>query len=245
MDLKDAGRRSSVRVKARLKVRFKNTESFINEYTYNISKGGIFIRTNHPCALREKVEVFLILPGTQQEIVALGEVIHLVGPEQATEHTPAGMGIQILEIKPEDQNRIEEFIKKQIKTSSDVLGRREHPRLEAKVRVKFESKEALVEEYIHNISHGGIFITTNKPAKIHDQIGIILIHPENNQELFLQGEVVRVLSSEDAERLGTVPGMGIKFLKMDTYVKKQIDDFIRSETVKQAGKNLIIEEEKE
>ena len=243
MELKDSGRRSSVRVKARLKVRFKNTNSFINEYTHNISKGGIFIRTNHLCGLREKVEVVLILPETQEEIVALGEVIHLVSPEEATEHTPAGMGIQIIEIKPEDQKRIEEFVKKHLKTDADILGRRVHPRVEAKIRVKFESKEALVEEYIHNISHGGIFITTNKPGKVHDQIGIILIHPENNQELFLEGEVVRVVSPEEAKRLGTVPGMGIKFLKMDAYVQKQIDDFIKSETIKQAGKNLIIEEE--
>jgi len=242
-ELKDQGRRSSVRVKARLKVRFKNAESFINEYTHNISKGGLFIRTQKPCQINDKVEVILILPETNEEIKALGEVIHIVPPEKANEQTPAGMGLQLLELKDEDRAKIEEFIKKKIKTDADILGRRKHPRIETKLRVKFESKEALVEEYIHNISHGGIFIQTEKPKQIGEQFTIILVHPETAQEMSLRGEVVRVVSPEEAERLGLRPGMGVKFLEMDPYVRKQLDDFIKAETIKLQGKNLIIEEE--
>jgi len=59
----------------------------------------------------------------------------------------------------------------------------------------------------------------------------------------LRGEVVRVVSPEEAKRLGLRPGMGVKFLEMDPYTKKQIDDFIKAETIKLRGKDLIIEEE--
>jgi hypothetical protein len=60
--------------------------------------------------MREKVEIILSLPDTGTEVLAQGEVIHIVLPENATEQTPAGMGVQILELKPEDQEKIDQFI---------------------------------------------------------------------------------------------------------------------------------------
>jgi len=242
MELKDQGRRSALRVKARLKVRFKSTESFINEYTTNISKGGLFIRTNKPCELRDKVEIVLVIPGTEIEVTALGEVIHVVGEDKATATMPAGMGIQLLELKKEDQEKIESFIKSAVKTDADILGRRQHARVETRIRVRFESREALVEEYIHNISHGGIFIQTQKPKQVGEQIILVLIHPETSQEIMLKGEVARVVTTEDAQKNNSYPGMGIKFKEMEPYVKKQIDEFIKAETAKSAGKYLIVEE---
>jgi len=242
MDLKDTGRRGSVRVKARLKVRFKDMDSFINEYTHNISKGGLFIRTNKPCNLRDRVEVMLILPETGEEVSAVGEVIHIITPEQASEQTPAGMGIQILEWASGAQDKIEKFIAEKLKTGNDIHGRRKHQRVEVKLRVKFESKEALVEEYIHNLSHGGIFIQTSKPRDVGEKFSIILVHPETNQELLLHGEVVRVVTVDEAEKHGLKPGMGIKFLEIDAYTQSEIEKFIKAETIKNAGRNLIVEE---
>jgi len=243
MEPKDQGKRVAPRVKARLKVKFKNPESFINEYTHNISKGGIFIRTPKPCGLRDKLEIVLVLPKTEEEIAVLGEVIHVVPEDKASEHMPAGMGLQILEFKKADQEKIEAFIKESLKTEADVLSRREHMRIDTRIRVKFESKEALVEEYIHNISHGGIFIQTLKPKLVGEHISVILIHPNTSQEILLHGEIARVVSADDAKRLNIQPGMGIKFKELDPYVKHQIDEFIKAEATRSAGKDLIIEEE--
>lgn len=243
MDLKDDGRRAGFRLKARLKVKFKNADSFINEYTNNISKGGLFIRTSKPCQLRDKVEIILVMPDTLEEISALGEVIHVVLTGEASEHTPAGMGIQILEITKESQGRIEKFIADTLKADSDVVSRRKHIRVETRIRVRFESKEALVEEYIHNISHGGIFIQTNKPKPVGEMISIILIHPDTAQEILLRGEVVRMVSEEEAGNTKLQPGMGIRFSELEPYVKSQIDEFIKAEVSKNAGNNLIITEE--
>ena len=243
MESKDEGRRTNIRLKARLKVRFKDAESFVNEYTNNISKGGLFIRTPKPCAMRDKVEIVLALPESQEEISVLGEVIHVVSPENASEHMPAGMGLQLLELKKEDQERIEKFISDTVKADADVVSRRKHMRVETRIRVKFESKEALVEEYIHNISHGGIFIQTGKPKPVGDKISVILIHPDTEQEILLRGEVVRVITAEEARMNNLQPGMGLRFHELDPYVKSQIDEFIKAEVTRNAGKNLIITEE--
>ncbi len=230
------------RIKIRLKVRFKDTESFISEYTHNISKGGLFIRTQKPCGLRDKVELVLIMPESEESVVALGEVIHIVTPDQANEQTPAGMGIQILELETGGRERIEKFIQGILKNQQDILGRRKHQRVEAKIRVKFESKEALVEEFIHNFSHGGIFIQTERPREVGEQFAITLVHPDNSREMLLHGEVVRVVAKAEAEKPGHLPGMGIKFLEMDPYTRNELEKFIKAETTKSAGKNLILEE---
>jgi uncharacterized protein (TIGR02266 family) len=234
---KDSGRRSDVRVKAKLKVRFKSVSAFISEYTHNISKGGLFIRTGKPCALRDRVEVVLVLPESEKEVSILGEVMHVVPPEQATDDTPAGMGLQITEIKAEDVNMIESFIQKRLEEEGvDGLGRREHIRHPSRLRVKFGSKQALVEEYIHNISHGGIFIQTTKPRSIHEQLDIILIHPLTNEEIKLAGEVVRIVTKVEAKKNPRLKsGMGIRFVELDDYLRSEIDRFIGDEARKSTG----------
>ncbi len=228
----DRAKRKAPRVKARLKVKFRNAAAFITEYTHNISKGGIFIRTKNPCKLWDKVEVVLVMPEDGQEVSAFGEVIHVVSADQATDSQPAGMGLQLAQIDSKDQELIEEFIKNHLAAGDQDLsyGRREHKRYEARIRVRFGSKEALVEEYIRNISHGGIFICTSEPKPIDEKIMVILTHPDSGEDMLMQGEVVRVVSEEDAkQRPGRKVGMGVKFTEMDEATREQLDLFIKSE----------------
>ena len=72
--MEDNGRRSEVRVQARLKVRFRDVDAFVAEYTHNISKGGLFVKTVSPCPADSLVEVVLILPENDQEISAVSRV---------------------------------------------------------------------------------------------------------------------------------------------------------------------------
>ncbi len=228
--MEDTGRRNSVRIKTKLKVRFKDASAFISEYTHNISKGGIFVRTKKPCERGSAVQVTLVMPETDKEVVATGEVIHVVRPEQATEQQPAGMGVELKELSEEDRKLIEDFIHDKIETgeAKDGLGRRDHERYEAKIRVRFGSLEALKEEYTHNISHGGIFIRTNKPKEMHEKLRVILTHPETGEEMIMEGEVVRVVEAKEAEAANHPAGMGIKFLSMDKHTRAQLSSFINS-----------------
>jgi type IV pilus assembly protein PilZ len=226
----DSGRRKNVRIKAKLKVRFKDVSAFIAEYTHNISKGGLFVRTGKPCELGSFVQVIIILPEGDKEVPALGEVIHVVSADQATSAQPAGMGIELKEITPEDQQMIEKFIEDKLKQDqyADGLGRREHRRYEARIRVRFGSLEALIEEYTHNISHGGIFIRTRNPKKLNERVKVILAHPQSGEEMIMDGEVVRVVSDHESQVTGQPPGMGVRFLTMDKYTRDQLSAFINA-----------------
>lgn len=228
----DTGRRKAVRVKARLKVRFKNARAFISEYTHNISKGGLFIKTHKPCELRDLVEVVLLLPGSGKEISSLGEVAHVILPSEASDENPAGMGLQLKELEEADRQTIEQFIEEEIQNSGESLeGRRRHTRYETRIRVRFGNKEALMEEFTHNISHGGIFIQTERPKPLHERMLIVLTHPDNQEEMILHGEVVRLVGPAEAEATGQKAGMGVRFLEMDEYTRKQLETFINSKHV--------------
>ena len=239
----ETGRRENVRVKARLKVRFKNTMAFISEYTHNISKGGLFIKTKKPCKLTETVEVVLILPDSGKEVTCLGEVIHAVSAAEAGEDNPSGMGLQLRELAEADRLQIEKLIEDTIRGDGElgIEGRRQHTRYETRIRVRFGSKEALLEEYVHNISHGGIFIQTEKPKPLHERLLVILTHPGNQEEMILHGEVVRIVGPGEAEAMGQKAGMGVRFLEMDDYTLRQLKSFINSKHVS-LPKNAVAEE---
>lgn len=228
--MEENGRRRFWRIRARLKVRFKDPGAFISEYTHNISKGGLFVRTSKACAVGSMVEVILVLPETEKEVRTVGEVIHVITPEQADDSHPAGMGLEIREMSPEDLLLIENFIREKLAQAGaeDTIDRRRHTRVEAKIRVRFGSMEALMEEYTHNISHGGIYIRTPHPKPLGERINIILTHPQSGQEMVLEGEVVRVVTEADAERTHQPPGMGVRFLAMDKYTLNQLQAFISS-----------------
>lgn len=242
MDLTASGRRSEPRVEARVRVKFNQAGSFVEEYTRNISKAGVFIETIHPNSLGEKIEMSLFIPKGDRKILAIGEVIHIITPECANEKRAPGMGVHILDLKKEDENKLIEFICSILEKETKCVDRRERDRVETKILVEFKSQKRLTEEYISNISQGGLFITTTHPRKIGEKIGLILVHPETKDELLLHGEVTRVVSKEEAKSSNILPGMGIKFQEMGPFLEKQLDEFIQGISRGFRGSALVIEE---
>lgn len=101
-------RRQFPRFDARIKVGFKSAKAFLWEYSKDISKGGIFIKTTNPMTLNSRVQLKLCLPGRSREIYVVGEVIYIVKEGEAR-RTP-GMGIQFVDFDKEARNEIEEYL---------------------------------------------------------------------------------------------------------------------------------------
>jgi type IV pilus assembly protein PilZ len=101
-------RRQGPRFDARIKVGFKSDKAFLWEYSKDISKGGIFIKTANPMRLNSRVQLRLSLPGRSKEIYVVGEVIYIV-KEDETGRTP-GMGLQFVDFDKEAMNEIEEYL---------------------------------------------------------------------------------------------------------------------------------------
>ncbi len=89
--------RAFARVPVRLQVGWASPKEFLITYSENISRGGIFVATDHPPPLREIVELLLELPDDEGPAKTQAEVVQWVSMEQAkSTGRIAGAGLQFV-----------------------------------------------------------------------------------------------------------------------------------------------------
>lgn len=96
-----------------IKVIFKSKEEFVQMYTKDISKGGIFVATDKRPPLESRVELVLSLPNFPKEVKVIGEVVHVFGSNQARllDHNRVpGIGVQFVEFLDDGQKVLEEYV---------------------------------------------------------------------------------------------------------------------------------------
>ena len=75
----------------------------------NIGRGGVFQKTLKPLPIGSVGLVGFILPGQEKSISFKAKVAHLVFDRQRAE-VDCGMGLQFIEVEPEHQKLLDEFI---------------------------------------------------------------------------------------------------------------------------------------
>lgn len=79
-----------------LNVEYKRLNTFFADYTRNISKGGTFIRTERPLDVATEFVFALTIRGLAEPLRLHGRVKWIVATSEASEHSPAGMGIEFM-----------------------------------------------------------------------------------------------------------------------------------------------------
>jgi uncharacterized protein (TIGR02266 family) len=102
--------RATPRYAARLRTVFKTVAALREEFTHNISAGGLFIQTDTAPPLRQTVLVSLDLPGESEPLEVLAEVMHVVRPEQATAQLPAGVGVQFVQADDRFREKLDRYL---------------------------------------------------------------------------------------------------------------------------------------
>jgi type IV pilus assembly protein PilZ len=103
-----------------IKVTFQSKEDFVQAYTKDISKGGIFVATDKPLPMESVIKLVLSLPNFSREIGVIGEVVHIFGSEQARlldHNRVSGMGVQFIEFEEDGQKVLEEYFNSLEKSS--------------------------------------------------------------------------------------------------------------------------------
>lgn len=221
-------RRELLRIDARVEIEFKSFDHFHREYTKNISKGGIFIKTDKVFKPQTVIEIVLKLPNRESPLSIVGEVVHTIDQEMAEARGwEPGMGLHLVDFEEGSHQSLEEYVDQFLKKdlTPKPHDRRKHQRTAIRLRVKFPSLEVLKYDYSEDISHGGIFIQTQKPRDVGDQFIVTLVHPESGHELELRGEVARV-TRQDPKLQDSISGMGIRFVEMDEEKKNGINEFL-------------------
>jgi len=85
-------------------------DAFVSNHVCNISKGGLFLRSETPLPLDTEVSLILRLPGSEQCIRATGRVIWNYDMKKGTTRIVPGTGIRFLDLPPSDRATLESFL---------------------------------------------------------------------------------------------------------------------------------------
>jgi len=101
--------------------------------------------------------------------------------------------------------------------------RRESVRVPTRLKVSFESPDAVSQALMTNLSRGGLFVNTAFPAEPGTRLELKLLIESTGETLQVPVEVV---SNNVGEGFMTGQlGMGVRFLPMPHDLRKQLDDF--------------------
>jgi len=106
--------RKEDRVQKTLSLTFRDRQSFVKAYTANISKQGLFIRTEHPLREGEQFLLKLQLPNLFEPVKVKCEVVWARVPSD-TEKRPSGMGVKFREMSEGDSRVLNQYLQTCIK----------------------------------------------------------------------------------------------------------------------------------
>ena len=87
---------------------FKSVEQFIGEYVVNLSRGGVFIRSDDPLPVGTRVNLkFTVIFEDLELIEGVGEVVRVVAP--GGNETP-GMGVVFVELSQVSKDLVERIL---------------------------------------------------------------------------------------------------------------------------------------
>ncbi|MCH7644750.1 MAG: TIGR02266 family protein [Myxococcales bacterium] len=106
-------RRASPRADIVVRVNYQNVDSLFSEFARNINDGGIFVETETPQPVGTNVELEFKLPGADQPIEVVGNVVRSISAADLTDSdaTP-GMGIEFENLGSDVRQQINEIVKK-------------------------------------------------------------------------------------------------------------------------------------
>jgi uncharacterized protein (TIGR02266 family) len=111
-DTREFFTRQTKRVERVLALRFQSRKQFLAAYTGNISRGGLFIQTRKPLAVKERFLLRLQVPGVEKPLEFKCEVAWTRGQAGDGDDKPAGMGVKFCEMSEKDIKVFEEYLKK-------------------------------------------------------------------------------------------------------------------------------------
>jgi uncharacterized protein (TIGR02266 family) len=111
---KIADTRASVRVPTRVKVSFARDSELASCLMTNLSRGGLFVQTDHPLPLHSCFTLNIHVDAPRRDISVPVEVVSVgIGP--AFTHNKRGMGLRFREMSPEVQKQIQELYESSVR----------------------------------------------------------------------------------------------------------------------------------
>jgi len=103
-------RRTEERTGTKIRITFKSASDFFRAYIGNLATGGLFIKTTQTVPPGTIINLEFNLPGSDHFIQVNGKVIWARSKEESDERKPSGLGIQFVDMSPEDSKLLKSYI---------------------------------------------------------------------------------------------------------------------------------------
>ena len=100
--------RVHARVDIDVEVNLRNQNTFFTGFSENVSEGGLFVATEAPYDVGERIELSLSLMGAESSILV--GIVRWVRPGGTSGGLPAGMGIQFVDMDERVQKGLQTFV---------------------------------------------------------------------------------------------------------------------------------------
>ena len=109
---------------------------------------------------------------------------------------------------------------------NQASNRRRHARVPVRIRIQYRTADKFFQDYIQNLSVGGIFIETSNPLSVGTKLKVQFSIPDLEDPITADGIVVHKLH---VGHTGNPPagGMGIKFAEIDTKSRELLEGYIQ------------------
>lgn len=229
--------RRDVRYRIRLPVTMFRGPNKFDLTTEDVSFSGLFIRTDSPPQLRQLARIQLNLPPQNDPFLGYGMAVHIVDATTgAKQGRAAGCGMQFYGVTGEEKERWDGFIRYVGEHHGDsanetielnVSGERQEPirrrfvRHNVALKIRLKTVDDLFTLYTRDVSHGGMFISTDLELNVGGDMDIDMVHPDSG-EVFKLKCVVR----HRINRPGEMVGVGVEFVGLDEARSNELFDFI-------------------
>lgn len=232
-DLMEAHDRKDRRYRIRVPVTLVSRSKEIRALTDDVSFRGVFLRMDAPPAKMQLIRMKFVLPPDGMELVLQGMGVHLVEPGDK-KGRPPGLGVEFFGLDGAPRIAWEKFIRYIQQTHPESaetpaicapagavdMVNRLYSRHDVELRVKLETREALVNLVTENISRGGMFVRTDLPLGAGASVNVHLVHPDTQATFALECVVRRRIFGNDA-------GVGLEFQNMTEAKRAELVEFVR------------------
>jgi type IV pilus assembly protein PilZ len=104
--------------------------------------------------------------------------------------------------------------------------RRRERRVPVQIQIQYKTADGFFQDYIRNLSLGGIFIETEKPLPMNTKLRVEFCLPAMEDPITADGIVVHTLRVGQTSK-PTVSGMGIRFSDLETTSKQIIESYLK------------------
>lgn len=102
--------------------------------------------------------------------------------------------------------------------------RRAQPRVPLHIKIRYETADRFFQDYMRNLSVGGIFIETSNPLKVGTRLRVQFCLPKMDREIVTDGVVVRRV--ELGRMNASSGGMGVQFSDLKPEDKISLDTYV-------------------